>query len=118
MAEVLNLDKLVPEPIEIELYGQLIKVFPGRLRALIKAQRALLSLRDAGTDPDNQVSLMEELVDSVARFVPDIIEKDLDFTMEQLAELINIAYKASQPVEAPATETAGLAVNPQQGKKV
>ena len=93
MADVINLDKLLPEPKEVEISGRIVKVYPGKLKVLIKIQKAFTAFK--GAVPEKQVELMEGLIEVLSKIMPNLKDEDMDISIEQLPALVNMAYESS-----------------------
>jgi hypothetical protein len=98
MVEILNLDKLIPEPITAILGGKEIKVYPGKLKSLIKTLRAFKNFKDA-EGLDGQLAVMDSLMDALKSFVPALNDDDMDISIDQVNSLVELAFKVSQPAD-------------------
>lgn len=93
--EILDLDKLIPEPKKIKLNGKIIDLHPGKLKTLIKLQRSFLAFQNS--NGENQEQLLDEVINTLAVLIPAIKDEDMDISLTQLPVLIEVAYKASMP---------------------
>ena len=94
--EVQDLDILQPEPIKIKLSGQIIDLFPGKLKALIKIQKAFNAFQTAKADQDS----FDNIVNALAVLIPRLKDDDIDISIANIPVLIELAYKVSVPNEA------------------
>ena len=116
MSEIVDLDKLVPEPKKVKLSGKILDVYPGKIKALIRIQKAFASFKDAGED--EKLDLMDRVVTALAEIIPGIKEEDVDISMEQLPVLVNLAYQtSSNPAETPLAEKNDMTVKADGEKK-
>lgn len=96
--EILDLDKLIPETKKIRISGKVVDLYPGKLKTLIKLQKAFLAFQNGNAD--TQAGLLDDVMECLAILVPAIKDEDLDISMAQLPVLIEVAYRASMPTEA------------------
>lgn len=91
---VFDLDKLVPEPKKIKLSGKILDLYPGKLKTIVKLQRAFASMRDGNGDP-------EEVINILSTLIPQIKDDDVDINVStQLPVLVKLAYEVSLPNDA------------------
>lgn len=95
MSNVIDLDKLLPEPKKVIISGKELEVYPGKIKALIRIQKAFASFKNAGED--DKLDLMNSVVEGLAQIMPGIRDEDVDISMEQLPVLVNLAYETSVP---------------------
>ena len=115
MADVINLDKLLPEPKEVEISGRIVKVYPGKLKVLIKIQKAFTAFK--GAVPEKQVELMEGLIEVLSKIMPNLKDEDMDISIEQLPALVNIAYESSLPEKIDLVKKNNMNITPNVEKK-
>lgn len=103
--EILDLDKLIPEAKKIKISGKVVDLYPGKLKTLIKLQKAFLAFQNGSSE--EQGKLLDDVMECLSVLVPAIKTDDLDISMTQLPVLIEVAYRASMPADAkvPATPT-------------
>jgi hypothetical protein len=101
MSEIIDLDKLLPEPKEIKISGKILKLYPGKVKTIIKIQKAFAGFKEAS--PEDQSKSLTSLVDILAEIIPGIKNDDVDISVEQLPKIIDLAYQSSVPenVELP-----------------
>jgi Cu/Ag efflux pump CusA len=92
---MIDLDNLLPEPTQVKISGRVLNVYPGKLKALIKLQKVFLSFADL--NKSDQMNKMEEVVEALGSFIPELKENDVDISLAQLPKIVEIAYQTSMP---------------------
>jgi hypothetical protein len=96
MSDILDLDAIVPPVKEIKLKGKIIKCYPLTIRQLIKLAKLEKELMQVKSE-DEIIPLIKN---ALKPFIPEIKNNDLDFTIDQLKEIIRFAQSASVPEKA------------------
>jgi len=96
MPEVIDLDKLLPEPKEIKISGKVLKLYPGKIKTLISIQKAFSSFQEAKSQND-QADLLDSVINALAKIIPEIKNDDVDISIEQLPKIIDLAFQSSVP---------------------
>jgi hypothetical protein len=96
MSDVKDFDVLLPEPVKIKLSGKIIDLYPGRVKALAKIQKAFNAFKDKPDDPE----LFEGVIDALSLIIPSLKDDDMDIALVQIPMLIELAYQVSVPTEA------------------
>lgn len=102
MSEVVDLDKLVPEPKKIKLNGRIIDLYPGKLKTIIKLQRAFTALQKG------DIQMMDKVIDALAELIPAIKDDDMDISLPTLGALVQLAYESSLPPGSSNTKDASM----------
>jgi hypothetical protein len=97
MTEIIDLDKLLPEPRMVRICGKEVTLYPGKLKALIKLQKTFSSFKNA--DQSGQSELLDTLIDTLEPIIPDIKRDDIDLTIDQIPAVVTLAYENSVPKE-------------------
>lgn len=113
--DVIDLDKLLPEPKEVKISGKIVKVYPGKLKVLIKIQKAFSAFK--GAEPEKQGELMDNLISALSVIMPDLKNEDIDISIEQLPALVNLAYESSLPKDNPLVKKNDMNITPTAEKK-
>lgn len=93
--DTLDLDQLAPEPKNVKIGGEVIPVFPAKIKNLIAIQKLFLSFQNMGErKAEEQVKAMDNIIDVLRPIVPDIDK--VDFTMQQLMALLEFANSQSE----------------------
>lgn len=116
MTEIIDLDKLLPEPKKIKISGKVLMLYPGKIKTLIKIQKAFAGFKEASTE--EQSGLLESVVDTLVKIIPDIKNDDVDIGIEQLPEIINIAYQSSIPKDLNLAKKNKMATDSPDQKKM
>lgn len=111
---VTNLDKLSPEPKKIILSGKEVTLYPGKIKALIKIQKAFVKLRDS--ELEDKLQHLEEVVNALSILIPRIKDDDIDLSFEQITDIVNMAYASSMPANKEIIEENKMAVNTEKKK--
>lgn len=102
--QVIDLDKLVPEPVKIKLSGKIMDLYPGKLKTVIKLQNAFSRMRDG------QTGNPEEVIDILSTIIPQIKDDDVDIDVSrQLPKLVELAYEVSMPAGNRMTKEQSMA---------
>lgn len=88
--EVIDLDSLAPEPKKIKLSGKVIDLYPGKLKTIMKLQKAF------GEMSKGEGS-MEEVIEILSVLVPRIKDDDIDISMPVLTKLVALSFEVSMP---------------------
>lgn len=113
MSEIIDFDKLLPEPRIIRLSGKELKVYPGKLKALIKIQKAFTQFTEA--TGDEKLTIMDELINLLSVIMPGLKDDDVDIAVEQVGDLVALAYQSSKPTNSPLMDRAKM--SPTEEKK-
>ena len=109
MVEPINLDKLLPEPTEVTISGKLVKVLPGKMKALIAVQKSFSAFNDS--KPEDRPMLIERVLEALTKVMPALADDDIDIHPDQISGLVEIAYKSFMPKAQVATVKAGMGVD-------
>ncbi|MFA5634101.1 MAG: hypothetical protein WC973_03040 [Candidatus Dojkabacteria bacterium] len=113
MAEVVDLDALLPKPVKVKISGKVVDLYPGKLRTLVKIQDLAQDL-DAGGEKD--LEKVRELLEALSDIIPAIkTDKDIDISPLQVQRLIEIAYNSLVKDDSEELNTAKM--NPTLDKK-
>lgn len=105
MSEVIDLDKLVPEPKKIKLNGKIIDLYPGKLKTIIKLQRAFSGLQMGNTDKiDDVITILSEII-------PALKDDDMDIPLATLERLVQLAYETAMPQNNTNSAEAKMTLN-------
>jgi len=96
LTDILDLDALVPPVKEIKIKGKLIKCYPLTIRQLVTLAKLENKLINVKTE-DEIIPLIKE---ALKPFIPEIENDEIDFTIQQLREIVRFAQSASIPQEA------------------
>ena len=91
MARVIeDLDRLLPESVNIKVSGKILELKPIKLKALLGLQKTFEDFRDL--DPSEYTDdTFDKLLDALAVVLPEIkTDPDIDLTIPQLIRLINL----------------------------
>lgn len=102
MNEIVDLDKLVPEPKKIKLNGRVIDLFPGKLKTIIKLQRAFTGLQKGEQDK------LDEVINVLSEIIPAIKDDDMDIPLPTLKVLVQLAYESALPEDTKKTTEAEM----------
>lgn len=109
MADVIDLDKLVPEPKKIKLNGKIMDLYPGKLKTIIKLQRDFTALQQGDGEK------LEAVINTLAEILPDIKKEEVDIPLPVLRALVQLAYETSMPSDN--ANTAEAKMTPSTEKK-
>jgi len=91
MARVIeDLDRLLPESVNIKVSGKILELKPIKLKALLGLQKTFEDFQDL--DPSEYTDdTFDKLLDALAVVLPEIkTDPDIDLTIPQLIRLINL----------------------------
>lgn len=97
MTEIQDLDALLPDVKKIKISGKILNLYPGKLKSLIRIQKAFLAFQDA---KQTDMKLFDDVINALAEIIPDLKRDDVDISMEQIPVLVSIAYTTSIPKDA------------------
>lgn len=105
MSDVVDLDKLVPEPKKIKLNGKIIDLYPGKLKTIIRLQRAFTALQKGDTEK------IDDVINTLSEIVPALKDDDMDIPLSTLQTLVQLAYETSMPRNNENSQEAKMTVD-------
>lgn len=97
MTDIIDLDILTPEVKKIKLNGVIMDLYPGKLKTIIRIQKAFIAFEAAnGTDSE----ALDRVIKALSEIIPDLKKDDVDISVNQIPVLIQLAYKSALPDDA------------------
>ena len=107
MSDIIDLDILQPEPKKIKLNGKILDLYPGKLKTIIRIQKAFVVFKDTqGTDSE----ALDKVIDALAEIIPDLKNDDVDIAVTQIPKLIELAYRSALPEDSKVVAKSEMAV--------
>lgn len=96
MNDTLDLDVLNPQPKKVKINGEVVMCNPPKVLQLIKLQQVFNKLQGV-TKSEEVVAVTEELESLLAQIIPDLVEKHIDLSMEQMVALFTFLQSSAIP---------------------
>lgn len=113
MAEIIDLDVLLPSPVKVKLSGKVVDLLPGKLKTLVRIQDLATNMMEG----EQGLEKINEIIDLLSEIIPAIkTDKDIDISPLQLNKIIEVAYKALTP-DSQELKSAEMQVSVKDKKK-